>query len=480
MFALNNAFLQKKLQNKASKNSQKSTEESIKKHFGMSVKKTLASFSLFGLLLSGLYFCLFNIITISAQPSGTNAINLYFPVVSKAGQKVAIRQAGTNNYIFDGGLTLDDEIRYMWKGVLLNTKYAKNPAVGGGYLKVYKNDDSTPDNFIADVGADNYPLKISTLASKLTPGQNNLLFVYYDHTGPAVPSTKVAFSFQFEGVSSQPQIKIIEPSAGTKFAKGVQKRFTLELQNFQLQNIPREDPKIGKLNIYHTEINPANFLATISSSTNEGGKQVVKFTNEILGDKFSALPDSLENKLIFVLTDKDGKALTQTQNSVLVTTNFQNTLNIGFPKIEITEPSQNRSTLVIDPDQKFILKIENFELLNQPVDLANIANTEGKGYLQIFVNNQPLKTNETNTTFTLKDLGVSTFNEKITVMVQLVNINNTTLSPEAKATIDVIIQPKSGDIQDASGVENNNWRLIIVFLTIILVVGGIALLITKG
>jgi len=440
---------------------------------------SLIRFCTVGFVLFSFITPFFTPFSVQAQQSGTNAINLNIPYVVKSGQKVDVKSVGTNDYGFDGELTLDDEIRYGWKGVDLNTRYAQNPVVGGGYLKVYLTNDSAESNFILNIGAS--PLKVSSLASKLKPGQNRILFVYYDNTGkPAVPTTKVAFAFQFKNETTKPQIKIVEPAAGTLFGKGITKNFLVQLDRFQLSNTNLNLPSAGKMNVYYNQIDPARFLATISSSTTQGDKQVVKFTNQNLGEKFAQIPDSQNTQIIFVLTDNDGNAIAETQTSVSVITNFSETLNVGIPKIQITEPSKNRTTFAIDPSQVFVIQVENFEILSQPTDASTLSNQDGKGYMQIFVNKQPVKMYATEKTFTLKDLGVTEFKDKIIVTVQLVNVDNTVLSPEAKDSVEVIVQLADSDTQSASDVEDNNWRLIIVLLTVILVVGGIVILITKG
>jgi len=417
---------------------------------------------------------------VTAQQSGTNAIGLYFPVISQDGQRVATRQVTTNSYTFDQVVNNNNAILYRWTGVDLSTRYVDNPVPGGGYLKVYKNDDSTEDNFILNTGADVYPLPVSSLTSQLTPGENKLLFVYHDHNGPAVPTTKVALTFNYEQSSTSPQIQVIEPGVGSRFFEGVEKDFTIRLQNFKLSPTNIGDPNTGKLNVYHSSISPQNFLATISSSVTEGDAEMVTFNTQSLGSSFTDLPDSDSAQLIFALTDGEGNVRSDTQTSLPVVINYQNSLDIGTPRIEIIEPSQNRSSIVIDPDQKFVVQVENFDILTEPTDVSSVVNQDGQGYLQIFIDNQPVQLQAKNTEFTLKELGVDQLNEKITVEVKLVNVDNTDLSPEAKDSIDVIIQLGENDVQNPDAIENNNWRLIIVFLTIILVVGGIAILITRG
>jgi hypothetical protein len=65
--------------------------------------------------------------------------------------------------------------------------------------------------------------------------------------------------------------------------------------------------------------------------------------------------------------------------------------------------------------------------------------------------------------------------------VQLVNQNFEKLKPEAKDSIDIIYKPQVQDTKDQSvQVQNNTWRLVFIGLTVVLIVGAISILITRG
>jgi len=77
-----------------------------------------------------------------AQQSATNPISLAISKVTRNGQVENTKKEGTNNFVYENELNLDDDIRYGWLGTDLNLKYKTSPAIGGGYLKIYLNDDT--------------------------------------------------------------------------------------------------------------------------------------------------------------------------------------------------------------------------------------------------------------------------------------------------------------------------------------------------
>ena len=156
----------------------------------------------------GLLFALSSILVlvsspvfVVAQQSTTNPINLAISKVSVGGKIENTRKDGSNNFIYDNELNLDDDMRYGWAGTDLNLKYKDAPAVGGGYLKIYLNDDTNEANLITEFGSS--PLPVVKLRSKLVEGANKILFVYIDSTNrfPTQP-TKVSFSFKFKGIAN--------------------------------------------------------------------------------------------------------------------------------------------------------------------------------------------------------------------------------------------------------------------------------------
>jgi hypothetical protein len=407
--------------------------------------------------------------------SRTNAIRLEISKVTKDGNTLLTKPLGNQTFEFDGELNLDDQIRYAWNAVELNLACKDNPRNGCGYLKIYLNDDTTEDNFILDYGWS--PLQVDKIASKLTEGPNKLLFVYVDSRNQNDRSTKVAFNFRFKNATTRPQIKIVKPTSGALFGQGIEREIELELNNFQLETNSSNLPNRGKLNIYHNSINPSNILGTISTSTAlADGKVKVSFNSKDLD--FSKVPDNTDSKLIFALTRTTGEVL-EYSSEVSIKSNYQGSLDVGLPKISITEPRKDRSNLNIDGNQKFIVQVDNFEILTEftPGEVE-----EGKGYLQIFIDDDPVKTVWPKTDFSLTEISTLDISEgRKTIKVQLVNKNFTTLIPEAFDTIDIVYTPTTNETDSESvSVQSNTWRIVMVILIVVLVIGGIAVLITKG
>lgn len=429
--------------------------------------------------------CLFSgvggILVFSQTSTDTNAIGLEISRVTKDGQVKDTKQDSPNNWSFGEELNLDDLIRYRWNTVALDLKYKDNPNSSGGYLNIYLNDDSKPENLLGQYGAS--PLPISAIAPKLKDGTNKILFVYIDKTGqPASPSTKVSFTFPFKNISTKPKINIVSPAPDTLLAKGVIKDFVLDLQNFGLENTDTNNPLKGKLNLYYNEVRPANFIATFSSSTQiEENKAQVKFSTKDLD--LEKIPDSLTTKLIFVLTKTNGDLL-DTRSEVQIKTNYQNKIDVGIPKVTILEPKNDRTDLSVTGSQVFLIGIDNFNLLKERTSGPN----DGKsGYLQIFIDDAPYKILWGEKSFSLNDIGyIDRMEGRKTVKVQLVNKDFSKLDIEATDSRNIIYIPdkKTDDSNAAtekdSGIKNSNWRTIIIILTVVLIIGGIAILITKG
>ena len=430
----------------------------------------------------GLLFALSSILVlvsspvfVVAQQSTTNPINLAISKVSVGGKIENTRKDGSNNFIYDNELNLDDDMRYGWAGTDLNLKYKDAPAVGGGYLKIYLNDDTNEANLITEFGSS--PLPVVKLRSKLVEGANKILFVYIDSTNrfPTQP-TKVSFSFKFKNFTSQPQIQVIEPSPNTVIGRGADKDISLQLINFELENADSRLPNRGKLNVYVNQVLDQNRLGIFSVSQNVQDKIYVRFNTRDL--ETTRIPDGTATQLIFVLTQTNG-TISNIQNSLQVRSNYNGSLDVGLPHVTITEPRKDRTNLTIDGNQKFILKVDNFTVLTEA---TKDTNEDMKGYIQIYVDNKPLKTLWPKTDFTLNEIGLSdTVEGRKTVKVQLVNKNYTKLSPEATDSIDIIFAPKFNDNNSQTPqVENQSWRIVLVIITVVLVVGGISVLITKG
>jgi hypothetical protein len=414
-------------------------------------------------------------LTIYAQ-SNVNAINLTIPKVTKNDQTELTQNAGNNAWSYDGELTLDDAIRYGWNAVSLDIGCKDTPQPGCGYLKVYLEDASSESNLITEFGFS--PLPVDRLAPRLEDGENTIVFVYIDSQNPADTSTQVSFTFDFSNTTTRPQITVVEPTQDALFGRGIDREFELELNNFTLEATDSGLPNRGKLNVYYSSINPSNLLGTLSTSTQvEDNTSVVSFTSEDLS--FEGIPDSLNTKLIFALTETDGNLL-NINSEISVRTNYDGSLDVGLPKVTITEPRKDRTNLNVDTNQKFIVQIDNFEIL--PEFQAADAE-EGVGYLQILIDDAPVKTVWPKNNFSFAEIGVADMSEgRKTVKVELVNKDLSKLVPEAFDTIDVVYTPTSiDDAEDATTqVQNNVWRIIMVIFIVVLVIGGIAVLITKG
>ena len=170
-------------------------------------------------------------------------------------------------------------------------------------------------------------------------------------------------------------------------------------------------------------------------------------------------------------------------------TNYGNSLkDLGLPEISFGEPKADRLDLTIDGDRKFIIDVKNFEILGQ---LSTGNNEDKKGYLQIFVDDTPIKTIWNKKEFTLNELEYTDkVSSKKQVRVQLVNKDFTKLIPDVSASLDIIYKPninadpnqKLDKTQTQSGwsLFNLNWSLIVGVLIAALIVGGIIALVIKG
>ncbi len=413
-----------------------------------------------------------------------NPIKLGIVAVTKNGQKQNTRATNTNQYFFDGSLNLDDAIRYQWEGVDLALRYIDNPSIGGGYLKIYK-DEVKEDNFLLDSGRENYPIKLSEIADKLNEGKNTLQFVYV--YSPNKQSYRpVSLTFDFEKSGDAPQLKVISPAVGSVFMPDLDNKIILELNNFKLTNTATNADNSGRLKVYYESINDNNLLGRVTDGeTIEENKFRVDIAEDELD--YSKVPDSTEMPLIFVLTNSaETEVIAQTE--LVIKSNFKETLNIGLPSVKFIEPAKDRSNLTVTESTKFMVNVENFNLL------AEIKTQEGEtkpneGYLQIHITENgvttPIQTVWPKTDFTLKEIGYldssSDNSGTKSVRVQLVNTNFLTLEPEAQDQLEIFYETiiistaNSNDI-----IENNTWRMIIISLTVLLIIGVITVLITKG
>ncbi len=417
----------------------------------------------------------------TAQTDSQNPIGLEITRVQIGETTKDTKLDSPGNWSIEDSLTLDDAIRYRWKNVVLEESYRDTPKPGGGYLKIYKDDETKPENFLLDYGGS--PLLLSKLRGKLTEGKVKLVFIFVDSNKLLLPNSKATITFNFINKTSKPTIKIVSPEQGSLLAEGVKKDFILELENISLNATDIATEQRGKISVYYNEVTNANFLATFSQSIKiDDKKQQLKFDFDTIDWKKANIPDSITTKLIFVLTKVNGEALNISQQ-VELKTNFQNTLDIGLPKITILEPKKDRSDSSVTGNIRFIIGVDNFtikkERSNEPKD--------GKsGYLQILIDDAPYKILWGEQNFSLNEIGFTSKEEgRRTIKVQLVNTDFTKLDKETSDSIEVIYKPMTATAVDTTenedeGIKNSNWRTIIVILTIILIVSGIAVLITKG
>ena len=409
-------------------------------------------------------------LTINAQTAPTN-INLEIPFVNSGESKQATTKTGSGTWEYkDQTLTLDDAIRYGWKGVDLNTKYVNTPALSGGYLKVYL---GSRENFLFDYGSS--PLPINELGESLVNGENTVIFVFYNANGET--NTTAQITFNFENSSSEPAIKVISPEANTIFTEESEDvTFEIELSNFTLENRNSNQPNKGKMSLYYNQKTSQNFLGTFDfSKAIDDQRSLVTFNGTDVG--LDKIPDSKDTELIFVLTNIDGSFLPY-EKKLNIVSNYQGTINVGLPSVTIAEPAKGSSELNIDGKRAFILQIENFEILSK-YENDERANT---GYLQIYVDNTPIKNRWSKAEFTLNEIGYAPTNEgRKTIRVELVDQEFNSLNPRAEDSIDIFYQfPEIDDSETALSVDSSNWRVIIIILVILVIVGAIGILITKG
>lgn len=454
------------------------------------MSKFLQKTKLFLIYFSFLSFLVVSnsLVFVHSQPA-MNPINLGIIAVDKDGQRVSTRTINSEEFVFDGTLTDTDAIRYQFSGVDLALRYLDIAASGGGFLRVYIN-EVKEENFILNSGRENYPLPISDLASALSPGQNTLLFVY-KNSGNNRTYRPVSLTFDYQPSTALPSLKVTSPASQTVFANDLENTVILELENYILSSSDSVESGAGKLLVYYNQVNENNKLGTITNSRDIGqNKQEVRITLEQID--FSQIPDSENTELIFVLADGQKNPI-NVQTTLAVKTNFNNTIETGLPSVKILEPRKDRSDLTINPDTRFILQVNNFNILTEFRETDNNSQVRNdEGYLQILIDQGnftvPLETAWPRLDFTLRELGYvpeenSNLDEIIgnkTVKVQLVNIEFEPLQPKAKDQIEIFYNPDITRPEDDTVIENNIWRLVMIAFTVILIIGVIVILIIKG
>jgi hypothetical protein len=428
---------------------------------------------LFGLLL----------VPVTAQ-STANPINLGITTVEVDGVNQSTRRIDILNWQYDGQLDKNDAVKFIWEGIDLNRKYLEAPARGGGYLRLY-NGSVSDETFVTHLGTDNYPLQLDTLDEQLESGPNTLVFVYENSLTKAT-SSPINFRFNYIKEVDQPELEVVKPQAGAVFMEGVEQEIELIVSNFFLSPNPSSQPDVGKVFLYANEVSANTFLGKITNGTNIGDNRI-QVTLSSSDFTFDTIPDSEETNLIFLLTDSNENPI-DIQSSVQIKTNYGDSLDLGLPRVRIVEPQKNRSDLSVAGDTRFILQVDNFEILTETPsrETNNGPLNLNRGYLQISIfsgdRGEPIQPRWGATEFTLNEIGYQDDSEgQKTLRVQLVNENFEVLKPEANDSITIFYSPAvETDGGSEVQVESNIWRIVFISLTVILVVGGISVLITKG
>ena len=414
-----------------------------------------------------------------------NKYNFYIPFVVQNGNKVATNQINGSNFGISTNLTDNDQIRYGWDTVAIDLSYKNYPQAGGGWIKVYLEDEN-PESAILETGTS--PISVKSLAPKLKSGKNKIILVFVDSSNdPNRSQSKASLTFNYESAAPKPTMTLLEPAENSLLMGQFDRKFRLELGNFGLTNEVSNSPDRGILKVFVNDINTKPIAIIKKSTELEANKHIVEFSSKDFDPDIN-IPDSKTSKIIFVLAKTDGNNL-ESQLSKQMITNYSNTLkDLGLPEISFGEPKSDRLDLTIDGERKFIIDIRNFEILSQ---LSTGNNEDKKGYLQIFIDDTPIKTIWNKKEFTLNELEYADkVSTKKQVKVQLVNKDFTKLVPDVAANLDIIYKP-SLNVDPAQKLDKNqtqsnwslfnlNWSLIIGSLIAALIIGGIIALVIKG
>ncbi len=414
-----------------------------------------------------------------------NKYNFYIPFVVQNGNKVATNQISGSNFGISTNLTDNDQIRYGWDTVAIDLSYKSYPQAGGGWMKVYLEDEN-PESAILETGTS--PISIKSLAPKLKSGKNKIILVFVDSSNdPNKSQSKASLTFNYETAAPKATLNLLEPAENSLLMSQFDRKFRLELGNFGLTNGVSGSPDRGILKVFVNDINTKPIAIIKKSTELEANKHIVEFSSKDFDPEIN-IPDSKTSKIIFVLAKTDGSNL-ESQLSKQMITNYSNSLkDLGLPEISFGEPKSDRLDLTIDGERKFIIDIKNFEILSQ---LSTGNNEDKKGYLQIFIDDTPIKTIWNKKEFTLNELEYADkISTKKQVKVQLVNKDFTKLIPDVAANLDIIYKP-SLNVDPAQKLDKNqtqsnwslfnlNWSLVIGSLIAALIIGGIIALVVKG
>ena len=414
-----------------------------------------------------------------------NKYNFYIPFVVQSGNKVPTSQVSGSNFSYSGNLTENDQIRYGWDTVAIDLSYKSYPQAGGGWIKIFLEDEN-PESAILETGSS--PISLKSIAPKLKSGKNKIILVFVDSSNdPAKSQSKASLTFNFETAVPKPTINLIEPAENSLLMSQFDRKFRLELGNFGLTSEVSQSLDRGILKVFVNDINTKPVAIIKKSTELESNKHIVEFSSKDFDPEIN-IPDSKTSKIIFVLAKSDGTNL-ENQLSKQMITNYSNTLkDLGLPEISFGEPKADRLDLTIDGERKFIIDIKNFDILSQ---LSTGNNEDKKGYLQIFIDDTPIKTIWNKKEFTLNELEYADkVSTKKQVKVQLVNKDFTKLVPEVAASLDIIYKPSlnadpdqkldKNQTQSNWSLLNLNWSLIVGSLIAALIIGGIIALVVKG
>lgn len=406
-----------------------------------------------------------------------NKYQLLIPKVQVGESSVDTTKVSPLEYQFNGVLTPNDKIRLGWSNIDLNLIKAKqlgDSAKSYGYIKIYK-EEVKEENVIIEI--DESPLAISKIASKIKEGQNKLIFLLF--IGNQETDQKIEFGFKFVNTINKPTIKIITPQDGVVINKDVGSKFNLLLTNFTLDSNATIDNH-GFINVYLNSVSNDNLITKINETANQENSNNqninetnIKFSSSIFGNRLNSLPDSLDNKLIFKLVQNTKPQAEDISTEIKIITNFNNTLNVSLPSVEFTNITDKNNN--INFNDTIRLKISNFQTTR--FDSSN-SNEKNKGYLQILIDDKPVKIAYTESEFTLKDLVPNLSKDKIKLTVKLANYDFTQLDYPAEKSIDLFVSNK--EQSNGAGVIISNWRLISIGLTLLLITVSVVYLIFKG
>jgi hypothetical protein len=403
---------------------------------------------------------------ISLEHAKAQDYNLVLPKVTQNGTIREVDKIG-EEFVFKDILTLNDNLRFGWSNIELDLESKSTKTPNKGYIKAYIN-EVKDENFILDFASS--PLRIDSLAQKLKEGLNKVVFVLIVNGIPS--GNKIIFSFNFKATSNDPLLKISKPNNKVVFWENMKHDFVINVENIIIKsglNLSNH----GKINVYLNTPIEENYLTQIIESEQVGNASILKFNSDIFGEKFKKTPDSLSNKLIFVPISNTNKFYNNSQTTLDIITNFQNTLDVKQPTLDFVNVNDSNNSIKKDEIIKF--KINNFKVLK--FDTRNSVST-GEGYLQVLINDKPHKITFDKTEFTLNEIIPNYKLEKVNLKLQLVNSDFTPLNPVVSNSIDLFLKNETPQ-NITERIQASNWRLIVIGITILLILGSVLYILFK-